>query len=106
MFAPAEMEVLLHSDAVLLLLLLLLLLLCPHLLAAAAAAAAAILPAVMDVRVRSDAEPTPWPFFLTAAALAWSRAWISPLTLCASTLTSLTTDCRKASGKLLTVILD
>jgi hypothetical protein len=56
-----------------------------------------ILPDVIEVRVRSDAEPTPWPFFCCAAVLSLSTCSSFALALCAKVLTSFMMSCSIAA---------
>lgn len=51
-------------------------------------------PDVIDVRVRSDADPTPCPFFCCAAVLSLSTCSSFALAWCAKVLTSFMMSCR------------
>lgn len=56
-----------------------------------------LLPDVMEVRVRSDADPTLWPFFCCAAVLSLSTCSSFALAWCAKVLTSFMMSCSTAA---------
>jgi hypothetical protein len=54
-------------------------------------------PDVMEVRVRSEADPTPCPFFCCAAVLSLSTCSSFALAWCAKVLTSFMMSCSTAA---------